>query len=316
MSHLCQVEGLGHLEQLQLGDPLGVGREDEHRVVPVLTAERLHPRRGVCRQVRGAHVAAFRLDEGRQSVGDGAVIEAVLAVPGDAFQGGRERRIAQKTPYGGRLAAGQVQRLGVVVQRARLGRNVAGEPRGDRETAARVTDSRCEQLAVPHCAESIQRVHPGRHRPRHRYREGTAARHGVESAFGEQGRGGERAGATAAVQRVDPTGLRLVVQREGIASDTVHVGPDHGQHSGHGDRGVHGVAAAPKHVIAGRGGQRMIRRHRSGNSANVGAVGGGKGHFRGPSVGAGLSRSLGGLARRQRQEDSGAKEHGWCHAGY
>ena len=315
VSHLLHVKSLGHLEQLQLGDPLGVGWEDEHRVVLVLAAERLHPRRGVRRQVRGTHVAAFRLDERSQPVGHGALVEAVLAVPGDALQGGRERRIAQQAADGRRRAAGQVERLSMVVQRARLGPDVARQPRGDGEAVAGVPDGRGKQLLAWQGAESVQGVHPACHRPRHRHRERAVAGHRVESPFAEQGGGGECPGTTAAVHRVDPAARGLVVQCERVASDPVHVRPDHGQHPGHGDRRVHGVAAPAKHVVAGRGGQGMTRRHGTGYTADIGAVCHGDDHLPRSLSAAGLSRGLG-LARRQRQEDSGTEEHGWYHAGY
>ena len=81
---------------------------------------------------------------------------------------------------------------------------------------------------------------------------------------------------------MDTTALRLVVERKRVTADTVHVRPNHGQHTGHGDRRIHRVAAPAQDVVARGRGEGMARRYRASDTSHVGAIGGREVNVGGP----------------------------------
>ena len=261
------------------------------------------------RQVRSPHVAALGLQEGADAVGYEAVVEPVPAVGGDPLQGGGQRGVPEQAAHRRRLSAGQVERPRMVVQRAGRARDVAGEPCGDREAVAGIADGGLQQLRHRPGPEAVQGVDPGGHRAGHRDREGTVAGDPVEFAFGEKAGRGQRAGAPASVHRVHATALGFVVDHEGVTPDTVHVRAHHGQHPGHGDGRVEGVAAPAQNVVTRRGRKRMAGRYRPGDAAYVGTVGGGKDYFPGALSGrAGLGRRLRRFTRGRGKDETTACE--------
>ena len=126
------------------------------------------------------------------------------------------------------------------------------------------------------------------------------------SALGEQGRGGQRAGAPAPVHGVHAAALGFVVDGEGVASHAVHVRADDGKHARHGDGGINGVAAPAQHFVARGRSERVAGRYGAADAAHVRAVGGGEDHLAGGlSRGARLGGSFRGLARRRNKEAGG-----------
>jgi len=133
-----------------------------------------------------------------------------------------------------------------------------------REALARQRDGRRDQRGALHRAVVVERVGEPGHGARHAdggLREqrllGDDAAVGVEEHVA---RGARRRGL-AEVDGGVLAGLAIVQDHEAAAADVAGVGQRDRQRESHGDRGVHGVAAAPQHVHADVAGQRARRAH-------------------------------------------------------
>src|SRR5665213_1562282 len=199
------------------------------------------------------------------TLGDLAGVERVGAAAPDRAERVAELGVAQDVAGLRRHAVGEEDalRVGVGAQQCRVERGVVRDHVGDRDAVAREQLSGREQLVEAACAVCLPDLLPRTHRARDRYRQRAALR---QRAAGEPV---ERGGARGAAAPVVGDGalrvgvvhdrVRIVYDPERVAADPAARRVDHREHRVGGDRRVDGVAAAPQHVDAGRGRERVRR---------------------------------------------------------
>ncbi len=94
-TQLGQGHGLEHLEQLHQGDPATTGgRHGEHRMVAESHLEGTHQLGPVALEIGMANQTAPLAHQGHQCLSDRALVEARLALVGDASQAGGKQGLA------------------------------------------------------------------------------------------------------------------------------------------------------------------------------------------------------------------------------
>ncbi len=215
--------------------------------------------------VRGdqAAVRARLGDDGRP---DGAVVERLRAVAADQLQAAGQVGVAQDVARVGNTAIVE-EDLARALPGAEVGvlrREGARQRLAHREALACQRDGRCHQRGALHRAVVIERVGEPGHGARHAdggLREQRLLGDDVAVGIEEHVAGGVCRRGLAEVDGGVLARLAIVQDHEAAAADVAGVGQRDRQREAHGDRGVHGVAAAPQHVHADVGGQRARRAH-------------------------------------------------------
>ena len=223
-----------------------------------------------------------RDDLGRQRPG----VEGVGTLALQQLVGPRQVAVAEARPDRGGCAAGQEELGGrrdlAEAGGVRLG--LLGERRVDDEPRPGDDHGRLQRLRQGDRAVGLQCRHPGRERPRHPDRQ--SAVHGVSERQRLAGRGGDE---DVRVERRVLRRLLAPVDRDHLAAwqrddhepapaDAGRVRLRHAQRGRCGDRGVHGVAAAPQYREARRSRVGVDRGHGAARALGDGHVRRGRRH--------------------------------------
>ena len=195
---------------------------------------------------------------GCDALGQPAAVERLAAALGNLGEGGCKVRIAKHRARGGRSSAGQkmvleVREPGVAV--LGVGPDGGGLV-ADVKAVRGVADGRLEQVVEGQAAEALRQCHPGADRSRRGDR--LPALNGHGRVAGETFR---RPGGRSTSRCVQSEQAVFPDDGESVAADAVVARFHHGQRDGGGNRGIHRIAASPKHLQASAGRQRLGRRH-------------------------------------------------------
>ena len=192
----------------------------------------------------------------------GGIVERTRAIDADLLERGGKRALRQPRAGQAGLAAGKenLRRPGIGAERHAVGVDPSGQIVADWHAVARITDRALQQLRRRQPAVSFISEAPTVHRARNRDRgPGATMGNGVLGGI-VAGLDAAAAGA-AAVQRMNPPGLGVIDQPEGVTADADHVRKHDTEGGGGADRGVHRAAALLEHIERGIGPKIMSRRH-------------------------------------------------------
>ena len=261
------VVRLQHVEQLHQQHAAGRWRRHGNDLeAPVGAAHGVAPLGPVSLQVLVANEAVAALHLGDEQIRRSAGVEAVAALVAHALQRRRQVRLPEHVAGGVGAAVGLGElglAGGVAFEPLPVPGELARQVLGERETVLRQPDRRRERLlprqrAVPR-QHREQAVHRARHADRQVRGRGAPGHHvavrvQVHVAAGPSGRD-----FAVIVHGDAPVGQAQ--HHEAAAAEVAGGGMRHRQGEAHGNRRVHGVAAAFQDVQADLGGQRRARRH-------------------------------------------------------
>ena len=168
-------------------------------------------------------------------------------------------------PGAGAAPSGQEHRGGFALPDEIVAHHLdeARQPLRYRKAVARVADRGFQHAPQRQPAMGIMRRDPARDRARYRQRRRNdpAQRDFAQPSLLQRRQRRAAGRLAAAVEILDLPAAAVMDEPERIAAQPRHVRIDHRQHGARHDRGIDGRSAGAKHVDAGRGSQRMRRRH-------------------------------------------------------
>ena len=157
-----------NVQNLERGDPLAVGRQFPDVVAAIIGRNWLDPVGRVILEVLHAEIAAVRLAEGDDLLGDRAAVIGIAAAVGDHAQAVRQVRVAEDLAHLRGPAVGIIRggRFGIVGRDAFARLPIAGDDLADRKTLFGILNRWGQQLRELHRAEPLTATGPSRRRNR------------------------------------------------------------------------------------------------------------------------------------------------------
>ena len=270
-----EVVLLQEVENLQRGDPLGVGGQGVDVVAAIARRHRPDPFGAVRGQVGFVQVAAVLAHVVGDLPGDLAPVERFPASLRQQFVGCGQARVAEDPALAGRFAVWH-ERVGesrVVGQGARIGGPGGGRQLRDRKSFMGKRDGRRKKLGEVLAAVALVQFVPAVHRARNGYRQRPERGDVLQSALAKDVEIQRAWRPAAGVQ----AGWRVLAgfpdHGEQVAADAAAGGLGKPQHGVGGDRRVDSVAAGAEQVQAGLGGEHLAGRHHAPGAQGLGTRG-------------------------------------------
>ncbi len=241
------------VEHLKCGHALAVGWKFVNFPSAIIGGDRFDPFRGIINQIVELHRAVESGRGQHDRFGDLTFVKSIAALLCNQVQSLGDIRIAELLAQGGRFAARQkhAARFLGLGQLGFVGNPVGLNNLRHRVAMLRVIDRGCEKVLPRQSSKTLVRLAPSFHHARHCDGLNTVLRHGGNSLLGQKFNGQLAWREPAGVESVKFAGLRVPIEQEEVAANSIHHGLGHAEHRVRRDSGVHRRATFGQHLRAG-----------------------------------------------------------------